>query len=262
MLFRSRVLEIVQNPMVFRRGPLEILPCKPELLKWLVDHPQAAAEFWQHLGLEVSDVELIEDGYLCREGTRALVKFHVVLDTPDMRVLYCVGELKHLLWPQPLRAELVVVQRYKVTRGPEGSRILLQQLEGFASAKGPTVKFAMKLGKQTAQRVVDQSMQEMSIYFAAICRLIELRPGWSIEAAPRIQEKHPHIDFASFHEMVKELSPPTNPSASDVMLTEWVEAAQAQSKGKNADVKNTVSTSSTIVDVITAPNRTASSAAR
>lgn len=204
----ARTKEILERPLVYRRGPIEVIACQPELLEYLVDHPAVAADYWKRLGLEVSEVESIPDGFRCRDGKRSSVSFHVVFASEELRVLYCIGEAKQPLLPAPLRAELVIVQRFRIARRADGRCYLVQQLEGFASAKGPALKAAMKLGKSVSQQVVDQCLQEMTIYFTVISRVMEIRPKWSLAGIAAIAGKRSGEDLARLESILRSLPDP------------------------------------------------------
>lgn len=186
-----RVREIVEKPILYRRGPLEVIPCPPGLLEWLVKNPDLVAEYWKELGAQVSEIETTEDGYIARDSDRLLITFHVLVEQPDLRVVYCLGEARRPPLPGSMKAELVIVQRYKYMTRPDGRHFVVQQLEGFAGARGPALKAIMKLAKPTSERLVDGCLQEMSVYFSVVSRLMEVRPKWAIATADRLAAARP-----------------------------------------------------------------------
>lgn len=232
---RDRVVEILKKPLVFRQSRVQVFPINIDLLEWLVDHPAVVAEYWKQLGLEVSDVELLENGYCCRDGERAKVTFHVVIDSPELRMLYCIGEARHPLLPAPLVAELVMVQHYRVHRQTEGRSVIVQQMEGFATARGPALKLAMKLGKSTAQRAVDQCLEEMTIYFSVIGRIMEVRPEWSIGVLAQARPKYPNADFARLETILRKLP---DPDGRDRWLAELAKNHSTTAKTPIVSAKN------------------------
>lgn len=178
---RDRTIEILTKPVSWIEGRKEMFPCHQELLEWLIDHPDAVGEYWKQLGISVIDVERTDDGYVCHDPSGSTVYFHVVADQPNMRVCYCVGESPAGILPFKMRAELVIVHRFTFEEVNGAGTYISQKLDGFATAAGPTLKLAMKLAPGQAEQMVDSCVQEMKVFFSVMCRLMQLRPQWSLE---------------------------------------------------------------------------------
>jgi hypothetical protein len=179
--YRERVLEILQKPISYHAGRKEMFPCDEKLLHWLIDHPETVCEYWKQLGIFVTDVEPIEGGYLCRDQAGATVKFYVACNEPNLRVCYCIGEAPAGIIPFKMRAELVIVHQYHFQEYAGAGTYVVQQLDGFASASGPTLKLAMKLAPGQSEHMVSTCVQEMKLFFSVMCRLMQCRPNWSRE---------------------------------------------------------------------------------
>lgn len=182
---RDRAIEILNKPVTFLSGREEMFPCHQQLLEWLVAHPQSVGEYWKELGISITDVELCDGGYVCRDPSGTVVHFYVVCDQPNLRVCYCIGEAPAVLVPMKMRAELVIVHRFRFQEYPGAGTYVVQQLDGFASANGPTLKLAMKLAPGQAEQMVDACVREMKVFFSVMCRLMQLRPEWSLEKLPQ-----------------------------------------------------------------------------
>ena len=118
--FKDRAMQILRKPQFHRTGPEETIACDPGLYEWLLDHPIQVAEFWRQAGIDVGSVEEIEGGYFCKDAENGSCKFYTVYSSPEMRVAYCIGESKSSLVPFTLRAEMVLVQRYRFERYSDG----------------------------------------------------------------------------------------------------------------------------------------------
>lgn len=229
---RDRVIEILRSPLVYRRAQVEVIPCYPDLVEYLVANPDIVGEFWKHLGLEVTDLEPYEDGYICRDGDRSCVKFHVMAQTKDARIIYCIGESKQPPLPGTLAAELVMVQRYRLARRPDGQCFVIQQMEGYASAKGPAVKAIMKLTRSVSNRIVDQCLQEMTIYFSVMSRLMEVRPAWTAATIEKVRAKFPNRDLDKLKGILASMPPAPIESESGPFLLGGRETTPATASGK------------------------------
>ena len=63
-----RVRQVVQNPSVFRRVPVQVIDCDPNLYLFLVRHPEVVVNIWQVMG--ISKVKLVRTGQIPTRGRR------------------------------------------------------------------------------------------------------------------------------------------------------------------------------------------------
>jgi hypothetical protein len=204
---RDRTIEILTKPVSWIEGRKEMFPCHQELLEWLIDHPDAVGEYWKQLGISVIDVERTDDGYVCHDPSGSTVYFHVVADQPNMRVCYCVGESPAGILPFKMRAELVIVHRFTFEEVNGAGTYISQKLDGFATAAGPTLKLAMKLAPGQAEQMVDSCVQEMKVFFSVMCRLMQLRPQWSLDKMPAAAKSIPENEKKDLEAILMTLPP-------------------------------------------------------
>lgn len=203
---RTRVRQIIKKPAVFCQTPVEMFPSSPLLYEWLLEHPLWVTELWQKLGLDVAPVELLEDGHRICDPERGSIQFHVVCQQPEMRILYCIAEAKKSLLPRRLRAEMVIVQKYRFLRRPDGDYLLAQRLYGFVTADGATLKAVMKIAPNASERVSEQCLQEMMIYFSMMCRIIQVQPNWVLDQLAQLSPAYPDSERTALQSIVSELA--------------------------------------------------------
>lgn len=197
----DRARHILKQPVLRRSRPPEVFACDPVLLEWLFSHPIWATELWRAMGVPISSLSRVGDGYECREDN-ALARIHVVHQSPGIRVIYCYGEAKRPPLPGKLRAEMVVVQRYAYSKMTDGQYHAVQQLEAFAYAEGAALKAIMKLTRGACEQVVDRCLQDMTIYFALLARVLQLQPAWALENIERVRATMPEAETREIAAMV------------------------------------------------------------
>ena len=48
---RSKIQQIVTRPTIYRRMPIEVVPCDPDLYVFLVRYPEIVVNMWQLMGV-------------------------------------------------------------------------------------------------------------------------------------------------------------------------------------------------------------------
>jgi hypothetical protein len=206
----DRVFRVVDRPYLYCRGPVEVLKCQPELFTWLVDHPQWVAVFWRTLGMPVWSVEPTADGFVCRDGDDISVRFYRVCECPELRVFYCEGHSRGVLPATTMSVQLVLVYRYRFVRETDRRYYAVQQLEAFVSADNLAMQSLLRLGRSAWESTLERCLLELSLYFSAVCRLIERYPGWALEVAHNTPDQFPSADAQELQRLVNQL--PTSPS--------------------------------------------------
>ena len=205
---RKRILRILEKPVFHRRGPVEAFTCEPKLLQWLIDHPARVGEFWSQLGMRVSPVQALDDGFESREGDHSSVRFHRAFDGPEMRILYCEAETRRPPLPGALRAEMVLVHRYRFSRDTDGRYYVVQQLEGFVTAHGPALKALMKLSRAPCEQIIDRCLEDLMVYFSVLCRVMQMRPEWTLATLKRLRPGFDADEADELERVLRAMKPP------------------------------------------------------
>src|SRR5947209_20499210 len=61
--FRDKVSHVLARPTLYSRGPLETFEGRPELYRWLLDHPDRTVVAWRRLGAKCLEIEDRGRGY-------------------------------------------------------------------------------------------------------------------------------------------------------------------------------------------------------
>lgn len=206
--YREKAIAILDKPLFHRRGPVEVFPCPPKLYDWLLDHPHWVAEYWRQLGVKVGPVETTSDGFLCREGKHSFAKVSLLYQGPEIRVLYCAGESRQPPFPGKLRAEMVLVHRFRYSQQPDGQFLLMQQLEGFVKADSMTLKAVLKLTSLTSERAVDGCLQDLMVFFSVMTRVMQIRSDWTRSTFDRIRPGFAPNEGEELAVLLADLPPP------------------------------------------------------
>lgn len=223
--YRERTLEIIAKPQIRRYSTVEAFSCDPKTYQWILDHPVWVSRLWTEMGIPVEPIVELPDGFQCQED-RSTAEFHQVYDSAEMRIFYCWGEFKKTGLPGRVTAEMVLVHRYRFVRRPDGGYVVVQYVEGFVSARSRVIKAVLKVTGMTSDRLVDQFLGDIMLYFSLMARMIPVRPHRFEEAIVRMERQTPPTQLAELHELRdliaknKPLPPPILPTAHQVPVRE------------------------------------------
>ena len=98
---RSKIQQIVTRPTIFRRMPIEVVPCDPDLYLFLVRYPEIVVNMWQLMG--VTKVTVNRKGpyaYDARDGAGTVSQVELVYGTRDKHLFLAEGYYDGPLLPR------------------------------------------------------------------------------------------------------------------------------------------------------------------
>src|SRR5262249_23762841 len=90
--YRDKVAQVISQPSLHTRGPVEVFRGQPQFYHWLLDHPDQAVLIWRRLGARCTDITdrgRGRFGYTDRQGSD--IAWETVLSTPTQRVWFAEG---------------------------------------------------------------------------------------------------------------------------------------------------------------------------
>jgi hypothetical protein len=189
--FGNRMNELVARPLLKTATKPERMIASPQLVDWLLDHPDWSAQLWSDAGLRVGRVERLEDGWRSHDFDGSWVEFHLVHREQGIRCYYC--RLRGAGMLGAMRGDAVVV--YRSAHLQLGDRwVPWHAAEVYAAADGPATGMILKVAKNPAEKAAAQTLRETLLYFSLLGRLLELRFDWAEPAIARCSQVLPPIE--------------------------------------------------------------------
>jgi hypothetical protein len=175
--YRDKVAQVISQPTLHTRGPVEVFRGQPQFYHWLLDHPDQAVLIWRRLGARCTDITQRgrgRFGYTDRQGSD--IAWETVLSTPTQRVWFAEGvATPGMLVPAaPVRA--VVILRYHESLDPLGRTLIHHQAELYMQTDGRALSLMARLVGNSAPRLAEQCVGQMEIFFSALVWYLDRHP--------------------------------------------------------------------------------------
>jgi hypothetical protein len=175
--YRDKVRQVITQPALHTRGPVEVFRGQPQFYGWLLDHPDQAVLIWRRLGARcttISDRGRGRFGYTDHLGSD--IAWETVFNGPTQRVWYAEGIATPtaLLPTAPVRA--VVILRHTETMDPLGRTLIHHQIELYMQTDGRALALMTRLVGNSAPRLAEQCVGQMEIFFSALVWYLDRHP--------------------------------------------------------------------------------------
>lgn len=121
---KQRIRSVVDKPSMFRRMPINVVQCDPNLHRFLVRHPEVIVNIWQLMGITKVECRRVGPYTVdAKDGVGTVTKVELVYGDKNTHLIYCEGEYEGPLFRRPLtgRCVLLLKSDYDQTDGQRWS---------------------------------------------------------------------------------------------------------------------------------------------
>jgi len=176
---RIRLQEVVRNPTIFRRLPVEVIDCDPELYVFLLRYPEVVVNMWQLMGITKVRISRKGDFLLdTTDGAGTFSNVELVYGTRDTHVVYAKGYYEGPLLRRRINGNCVLLLQSGYTQIPSGRVLVSSQLDVFVALENVGAEFVAKTLYLLVGKTADQNFSESARFIAQVSQQAEVnQPG-------------------------------------------------------------------------------------
>ena len=204
---RRKVAAVVNKASVFRRSPVHVGACDPEMYLFLVRHPEVLVNIWEVMG--ISNVAMKRTGkttFRAADGAGTLCNVEYLFGDSKKHVIYAEGSYEGPLFKKPIRAKCVLIVRSGYVRAADGRYHVTSRLDMFIKIENPAVELLVKAFQPMVGAVSDTNFSETAAFIARVSRTAERNPEGMKRLAEKLTGLTPEVreKFASLNAKVGE----------------------------------------------------------
>lgn len=185
---------VVANVSLFRRMPLSIVHCDPDLFAFSVEHPDVIVNIWRVLGISQISVEQIgpasyrvDDG----AGTRGTVEY--LLRSRDTQLVYVEGSYSGPPLPKPVEGRGVLLLKSASATDSEGRCLMTSRMDAFIAVEPGPVELMTRTLQPLLGKVADLNFQQTVGFLSTLSRTAEFNPPGIQRLAAKITRVRPEV---------------------------------------------------------------------
>lgn len=178
--FRTKVAEVLRQPSMYARGPVEAFPCRPAVYRWLLENPHWACRAWHALGAKGVSVEKKEDGcFVAGDRRGGELRWDRLVHERGRRIWYAEGTGRPGLLAPPVSMRAVLLLHFDEVRGSDGRIGIRHRAEVFAQFDGKTAALATKLWGTSVESAGKKTLEQLELFFSAMAWYWSENPDWA-----------------------------------------------------------------------------------
>jgi hypothetical protein len=172
---RAKVGSVVSNVSIFRRMPVRVVDCDPDLYLFLVRHPDVVVNIWEVMKasrLQLRETE--ENQFQVIEPSGIVTTFNYLYRSHDTHVLYGEGSYDGPLLNRPVKGRGVLVLKCGYVRETNGRYYVTSRLDCFLTIEPMGAELLGKTVSPLMGRTVDNNFIQTVAFLGSLSRTAEV----------------------------------------------------------------------------------------
>ena len=189
---RAKVSSVLSNLSVFRRMPIRVIDCDPELYLFLLRHPDVVVNIWEVLKIGSLKVQQVEAGkFELTEtaGTRCTVEF--LYRSQDLHVAYAEGTYTGPLFARKVKGRCLLVLKTGYVRETDGRYYITTRLDTFLSVQPGGAELLTKTFHPLVGKTADLNFLQSMAFLGSLSRTAEVNSQGVQRLAARLDRVGP-----------------------------------------------------------------------
>lgn len=191
---RAKVDAVLARTSLFRRLPIRVVPCDPELYLFAVQHPDVVANVWQVLGMSQMAMDQIGDSaYRINDGagTRGTVEF--LYRSHDTQLVYLDGSYCGPPFPKPVEGRGLLILKSGYVQETDGRCYITTRLDAFVSVEPGAVDLMTRTLQPLVGKNADSNFVQTVAFLASLSRTAEVNHSGMQRLASKLTRVRPEV---------------------------------------------------------------------
>lgn len=190
----AKIRRVVNKPSIYRRMPLRVINCDPNMYLFLVRHPEVVVNIWKVMG--ISKVELARTGpdtFRATDGAGTLGNLEFCYSDHDTHIIFAEGTYQGPLVSRPIRAQCVLLLKSGYVQETDSNYYITNRLDAFIQIEQAGAELLARTFQPLVARSADYNFSETAAFLSNVSRTAERNPPGLARLATRLKELSPDV---------------------------------------------------------------------
>jgi hypothetical protein len=204
---RAKVASVLADAAFFRRMPIRVIACDPELYLFLAEHPDVIVNIWQVLGVTQVTMQRTDSGGFWvtdPAGTKGTAEY--LYSDHDTQVIYTEGAYDGPLFARPVRGRGLLILKSGYVREPDGRHYVTTRMDAFMRVDNLGVELLTKAFSPLVGKVADINFTYTAGFVSHLSQTAETNHESVQRLAEKLDKVQPEVrdQFARLAQRVGE----------------------------------------------------------
>lgn len=191
---RATVSDILKKAGIFRRMPVSVVDCDPNLYLFLVRNPEVVVNIWQVMKVTTVSAERVKPGvYKATDGAGTACNIQFVHSSPDTHVILADGAYSGPLFLRPVKCRCVIVLKSAYVKETDGRIHVTSRMDTFIDLDSAGLELFAKTVQPLVGKAADHNFTETAAFFGTLCRAAERNPAGVERLSAKLTKLDPKV---------------------------------------------------------------------
>lgn len=201
----AKIDAVLADTAMFRRMPIRVVPCDPDMYLFLVRHPDVVVNIWDVLRMSNLTMEQSGPktyGMVDNAGTEGTIEF--LYQSSDTHIILSEGQYHGPMIKKPLTGRSIVVLKTGYVREPDGRYYITSRLDAFVQVDHEGLELLTKTLHPLVGKVADLNFTQTVAFVGSLSKTAEVDPDGVRRLAGQLKKVSPDVarQFAQISEKV------------------------------------------------------------
>jgi hypothetical protein len=202
---RVKVSNVIRDVSLFRRLPVEVVQCDPELYGFLLEHPDVVVNVWQSLGISRITMQETSPGTFAVSddaGTTGTVQ--ILYRDQHTQIVFADGAYNGPVFGKPLQGRVLIVLRSGQIQRSDGRSYITARIDAFTQIDNIGLELITKTIQPLVGKTADLNFAQTMTFVGTLSRTAEFNQAGIQRLARRLGQVKPEVrdQFAQISERV------------------------------------------------------------
>lgn len=189
---RERVAGVLSNVTLYRRMPVQVVDCDPDLYYFLVRHPDVVVNIWEVLGITQLTVRQLEPNLFSMEDQAGTTgTFRYLYSSAETQLVYAEGCYKAPLMLKPVQGKTLLLLTSGYVQETSGRYSITNRLDTFVQIEPGGVEILTKTLQPFLTRIADANFVQTLAFVGSLSRTAELNTAGVQRLAGKLEGVDP-----------------------------------------------------------------------
>ncbi len=190
----AKVDAVLADTAMYRRLPIRVMPCDPDMYLFLVRQPDVVVNIWDVL--KMSNLAMEQTGptsfdMVDNAGTEGTVEF--LYQSADTHIIFSEGRYRGPLIKKPITGRSIVVLKTGYVREPDGRYFITSRLDAFVQVDHEGLELLTKTIHPLVGKVADVNFTQTVAFVGSLSKTAEVDPDGVRRLASQLDKVMPNV---------------------------------------------------------------------
>lgn len=189
---QARIKEALTNAGTYRRAPIEIFPCDPDLYLFLVRNPEVIVNLWRTMNVTQLSCKKVEPYVVdAEDGMGTFARAELIYGDPAMHLILGSGYYEGALLRRRTHGKSVMILSSGYFRGEDGAPYVSVQLDFFLDVEFGAADLLTRTFQPMVGTAIDMNFSESAKFLGKVHQVSETNGPGMAELAGKLEGCEP-----------------------------------------------------------------------